>query len=130
MKGTFPQKGSLPNPESMPQPLHQDMQGTEIPFPKETLDVIESMALQDIAKKLSEGSAYRVPAMKDGRATGYYIKEYVDQNPDPAKREKGEKDPILRFTDEQGILDLADKSGDRNTFLEKIGMLDDEEKGH
>ena len=114
----------------MPQPLHQEMPGKETPFPEVVLDFMDSAALQDIAKKLSEGSAYRVPAMKDGRATGYYIKEYVDQNPDPAKREKGEKDPILRFTDEQGILDLADKSGDRNTFLEKIGMLDDEEKGH
>ena len=126
MKGTFPQKGSLPNPESMPQPLHQDMQGTEIPFPKETLDVIESMALQDIAKKLSEGSAYRVPAMKDGHTIGYSIREYAD----PTKREKSEKDPILRFTDEQGILDLADESGDRNAFLEKIGMLEDDERGH
>ncbi len=94
------------------------------------MDFMNSAALEYITKRLNEGAAYREPLMKDGRVTGYYIKEFLDQNPDIRKREKNEKDQVLQFVDEQGVLELAKKSGDPKAFLDAIGMLDDEEKGN
>ncbi|MEY4731837.1 MAG: hypothetical protein RL681_783 [Candidatus Parcubacteria bacterium] len=83
-----------------------------------------------VVDKLNAGEAYRVAIRRDGTETGYYIKEYSDEEKKKpiALRQPNNNDPVLRFEDEDGIRNLAQLSEDPKTFLEKLGLSDDRDR--